>query len=119
MKPVKVTRTDLLEKVQANRSAHRSEFIKAQEGYRKIVIEELDKALRDARENRGIRTVIALQPPQDHTEDYDKVIAMLQMSVDEIIEIEEDDFNCYVMDNWQWSAHAKFLNSTYAAGARP
>ena len=49
MNDVKVKREELLAKVRANRDAHRSLFLLAQEGYRKLVIEELDKMLADAR----------------------------------------------------------------------
>jgi hypothetical protein len=45
MNDVKVKREELLSKVRANRDAHRSLFLLAQEGYRKLVIEELDKML--------------------------------------------------------------------------
>lgn len=119
MDTVKVDRKGLLMKLEVNRDNHRALFLKAQEGYRKIVIEELDKSLRDAREGRNIRTMIALQAPQDHTDDYDNVIEMLKMSVDTTVEIAAHDFQCYVMDKWQWAATANFLNSTYASGERP
>jgi hypothetical protein len=39
MNTVKVKRDELLAKVRANRDAHRDLFLKAQEGYRKLVIE--------------------------------------------------------------------------------
>jgi hypothetical protein len=113
---MKVKRSDLLEKLITNRDGHRALFLKAQEGYRKAVIEALDKALKDAREGREYRVYIALQAPEDHTDDYDTVISMLTMSVDLDIEIEQHDFQCYVMDKWQWAAHANFLNTTYASG---
>lgn len=116
MNSVKVKRGELLEKLQTNRDGHRHLFLKAQDGYRKAVIEALDKALTDAREGREYRIYIALQAPEDHTEDYDTVISMLTMSVDEDIEIEQHDFQCYVRDKWQWAAHANFLNTTYASG---
>lgn len=116
MNSVKVKRGELLEKLIANRDGHRALFMKAQDGYRKAVIEALDKALKDAREGREYRVYIALQAPEDHTEDYDTVISMLTMSVDADIEIEQLDFQCYVRDKWQWAAHANFLNSTYATG---
>jgi hypothetical protein len=40
--------------VRANREAHRNLFLKAQEGYRKLVIEELERMLADARAGRRI-----------------------------------------------------------------
>jgi hypothetical protein len=69
----------------ANRDSHRHLFLKAQEGYRKLVIEELDRMLADAKAGRPIRRSISLTEPSDHTKDYDRVIAMLEMSVDDTV----------------------------------
>jgi hypothetical protein len=118
MNTVKVKRDELLAKLEVNRSNHRQLFLDAQEGYRQMVIQELDKSLNDAREGRAIRTHIAMQAPQDHTDDYDNVVAMLGMSVDEVIELDAHDFQCYVMDKWTWAAAANLLNSTYAGTVR-
>lgn len=114
MNTVKVAKAELLAKVRDNRANHRDLFVQAQIGYRKMVIDELDKSLSDAREGRAIKTHIALQAPSDHTDEYDNVLAMLEMSVDEVIELEAHDFQCYVRDKWQWAAAAHMLNSTYA-----
>lgn len=117
MNTVKVQKDQLLMKLQINRESHRALFLKAQEGYRNLVIAELDKSLKDAREGREIRTYIRMEAPQDHTSDYDNVIEMLRMSVDDTIELEAHDFQCYVMDKWQWAQAAFLANSTYAAAA--
>jgi hypothetical protein len=118
MNTVKVKKEELLSKLQANRNSHRALFLKAQEGYRALVVEALDKALKDAREGREIRTYIRMEAPQDHTSEYDNVIEMLRMSVDDTVELEARDFQCYVMDKWQWAAAALIANSTYAAAAK-
>jgi hypothetical protein len=85
MNPVKVKRDELLTKVRANRDAHRDLFLKAQEGYRKLIIEELDRMLADAKEGRLIQRSVTLTEPSNHIKDYDRVITMLEMSVDETI----------------------------------
>lgn len=115
MNTVKVKKEDLLSKLLVNRENHRSLFLKAQEGYRALVIAELDKSLKDAREGREIRTYISMDAPEDHTDDYDNVIEMLQMSVDTEITLLAQDFQRYVLDKWQWSQAALLRNSTYAA----
>lgn len=117
MNDLKVKRQELLTKVRANRDAHRSLFLLAQEGYRKLVIEELDKMLTDARAGLPIKRSASLTEPSDHTKDYDRVIAMLEMSVDDTITLEAQDFDQYVMDNWDWSRFALSTNTLYAAEA--
>jgi hypothetical protein len=71
MNTVKVKREELLTKVRSNRDAHRTLFLKAQEGYRKLVIEELDRMLADAKAGRPIQRSINLAEPADHSADYD------------------------------------------------
>jgi hypothetical protein len=73
MNDVKVKREELPSKARANRDAHRSLFLLAQEGYRKLVIEELDKMLSDARAGLPIKRSVSLTEPSDHTKDYDRI----------------------------------------------
>ena len=117
MNAVKVKREDLLTKVRANREAHRELFLKAQEGYRKLVIEELDKMLADARAGRRISRSINLAEPTDHSSDYERVIMMLEMSVDDAIVLGADEFDQYVRDVWSWSYQTTPMLMSYAAGA--
>lgn len=117
MDTIKVRTNELLEKMTVNRKAHRELFLKAQEGYRKDVIAELDKMLADVRSGKEIRRVITLPVPEDHTDDYDCVITMLQMCTEPIIEICQSDFQMYVMDNWSWKRQSLATNSFYASKA--
>jgi len=114
---VTVFRTELLKKIKHNRGAHHDLFLKAQVGYRKEVIEELDKMLEDARNGKNIRRTISLPEPIDHTKDYDMIIAMLEMSVDEKIMIDNNQFNQYVLDDWAWKQLATATNVRYALTA--
>jgi hypothetical protein len=114
MNTVKVKREELLTKVRANRDAHRTLFLKAHEGYRKLVIEELDRMLKDAKEGLRIQRSVTLTEPSNHVKDYDRVITMLEMSVDDTITLEAHDFDRYVMDNWDWSRFALATNTAYA-----
>jgi hypothetical protein len=115
MNTVKVKREELLAKVRSNREAHRTLFIKAQEGYRKLVIEELDRMLKDAKEGLRIQRSVTLTEPSNHVKDYDRVITMLEMSVDDTITLDAQAFDRYVMDNWDWSRFALATNTAYAA----
>jgi|SRR6516165_205015 len=117
MNTVKVKREELLTKVRSNRDAHRTLFLKAQEGYRKLVIEELDRMLADAKAGGPIARSINLVEPSDHTEDYDRVLAMLEMSVDDTVILGAEEFSQYVLDRWTWSRFAISTNQSYAAGS--
>lgn len=117
MNIVKVKRTELLSKIKANRKTHRDLFLKAQVGYRKDVIDELDKMLSDARSGKNMRTSINIPAPEDHSEDYDCIISMLEMSTEKIITISAGEFQMYVMDNWGWKMDVLRTNSFYASKA--
>lgn len=116
MQTVKVKRADLLEILTKNRQSHRGEFETAQAVYRQRMIELLDQRLADAKAGRAIKRYIELPEPEEHTEDYDRVIKMLEMSVDDIIEITQDQFSVYVMNNWRWSDSFASNTRSYASG---
>lgn len=117
MDAIKVKKSELLETVQKNRDNHRKIFLEAQEGYRVAAIAELDKMLTEAKQGKQIRRSLALTEPVDQTRDYDRVIRMLEMSQDEIIELQEHDFMQYVLDDWGWKRQFLLSNSVYSATA--
>lgn len=117
MKDVKINKEKLLNCLKVNRTQHRTIFEEAQKGFREEVIKQLDARLQDAREGRQIDIRIALQEPTDQTSDYDRAIRMLEMSEDEIIELSELDFECYVLDNWAWKRNFLISNVGYSQTA--
>ena len=117
MKDVKINKTKLLEALKANRETHRTIFLEAQEGFRTEAIKHLDQMLEDARNGKEIRQNIGLVEPRDQTADYDRAIRMLEMSEDDVIELSELDFECYVLDNWSWKNQFLISNSSYSATA--
>lgn len=115
MNAITVDKLDLLEKLKANRNEHRKIFLEAQTGFRQAAIRELDSMLADARTpDKKIRRTVNLVEPVDQTKDYDRAIAMLQMSVDETIQLDEHDFRAYVQDEWNWKAQFNSSNRMYS-----
>ncbi len=117
MKEVKVNVVDLRATMEANRKTHADEVAEAWIGYRASAEAKLKAALRKLRKDGKFEGVY-LAEPQDHTGDYDRVLAMLNMTVDTQITLTASEFDQYVRDNWTWALGAKMLNSTYAAAAR-
>ena len=102
MRTVRLNRDEVVASVQENRDSHRSVFEEALEGYRDRWIKELERRLHDVRRGREINQYFSLPEPEDHTDDYDRILTMARMSVDDVIELSEDDFAMYVMDQWSW-----------------
>jgi len=53
----------------------------------------------------------------DQTRDYDRAIAMLEMSVEGEITVSEADFRTFVMDDWNWRSQFKHSNMAYLVGS--
>lgn len=113
MKTVKVDKKKLIVIVRANRERHVSIFEEAAKNYRAAVITELDRMLEDARQGRKIRRAIQLAEPFNQTEQYDRVLRMLELSLDQEIELTETDFAQYVMDDWNWMRQFTQSNRSY------
>lgn len=118
MNEIKVNKTELLAALTKNRTEHREIFLEAQENYRKAVIAELERSLADARAGRQIRVNITLVSPVDQTKDYDRAIRMLHMSMDNIIELDQQEFSSYVLDDWSWKRQFTASNINYSAKLR-
>lgn len=104
---------ELLGVLRENRGKHRAMFLEAQEGFRKRAIAELDRSLADARAGNEVRLTVHLPQPEDHTEDYDREIRMLEMHRADQVMIRAHLFDQIVMDRWGWSASFNATNSAY------
>jgi hypothetical protein len=111
---VLVDKDELLGVLRANRDSHRGAFLKAQQGFRERAIAELDRSLADARAGNDIRlSILHLPKPEDHTEDYDREIRMLEMHQEPTVRIRASLFDQIVMDRWGWSAAFNATTTAY------
>ena len=115
MKEVKVEVSQLKVKVAANREQHRGLFERALEGYKEAALEELVQRIDDVKSGRVLGVNLFLQVPEDHTREYDALLEMLEMSVDQQITLTWSEFRKYVMDDWEWKEAWIGSNSAYMA----
>jgi hypothetical protein len=54
-----------------------------------------------------------LDEPHSHVKEYNKVIARMEMTVDETIHISHTDFDKYVLDDWAWKRDFAATASLY------
>ena len=116
MESIKVNKAELISTLEQNRAKHRQIFEEACVGYQKAVIKELEAQLKRAREGIRRSMLVNIPAPVDQTKEYDRAIAMLKMSVDNEVMLSERDFQCYVLDDWDWKQ--KFLISSSAYSQR-
>jgi len=100
----------LLESLQKNRETHLSEYKDALSNYKKLLVEELEKLTKDAKDGKKLDHEIPLRRPESHGREYDQAITMLQMTSETEIMIDGQTFAKLVMDDWDWQ-HSFTVNT--------
>lgn len=113
MDKVTVNRHELLNTVKSNRANHEDEFKKLRAAYHQACINwcrgEADRLEREG----GEIEYKSLPRPQSHIKEYNLIVQMLEMSVEEEIELTHSQFARYVMDQWEWSEDFGSLKTMY------
>jgi len=102
---IKANIDELLNTIIFNRDNHRDTFEQALTNYHNKAIEEFEKRIERIKKNKDFSLYVNIPVPEDHTEDYDRVIKMLQMhkkAGEDFIEISEHQFSMYICDEWAW-----------------
>ena len=103
---VKVQKTELLSKMKDNREQHQKdvqELLVSRNEETKEYFSSLAEKLASSPEFQP-KENIKFPLPVDNTGSYDRAIKMVEMSVDDEIELTEDQFDKLVMDNWEWKS---------------
>lgn len=111
---ITVKKDDLIERLKANRDAHRAEYDAACSVYRERCIEEIEHMLADARSG-VIRRNLTLPIPEEHTEDYDRAIDMLEWAQSDTIDLTQQEFATLVRNQWGWLQSFTSNTSSYIA----
>lgn len=138
---VLVSRTRLLKTLHENREKHSRDYKQAVIDYKDVALERsskaLDKAKRDLESNFaavvhkinnfdpenvsvGDRVTILqavafdLRVPEDHTKAYDVAIQMADWEVNDNVELTQAQFQCFVLDDWDWKRDFERLQRSYA-----
>jgi hypothetical protein len=113
MEDITVDKQNLIDIITANRDNHRAKFVEAFEKFKVEVEKNLADRLKEIRKGTVPSLNFALPVPVDHTRDYNRIIRMLELSVDEHIVLSERDAQMYVMDQWDWSAQFAASTANY------
>lgn len=102
MDKVTVRKAELLEAVKKNQGEHRAIFEEALEGFKAEALVALNAEIARIKEGKKRQVVVMVNPPEDHSHDYARVVKMLEMSIADEIELDNEQFAKYVMDDWEW-----------------
>ena len=114
MRTVKVNKGALLDALKANRANHRQRYEKAFDGYTKECQRVLEAHLEELKKGGRHVVLFSENAPDDHTPEYDQLIKMLEMSIETEIELTYQEFQRYVMDQWEWRHGWEMSNSKYS-----
>jgi hypothetical protein len=110
---ITVAKPELLKVLKANRDQHRELYEEAWAGYCKAARAELEESLKRIKAGKPIPRYLVAVAPEDHTNDYEDVIAMLEMAINDEIELTQAQFKQYVQDDWGWKEQWVTSNTQY------
>lgn len=113
MREVTINKNELRERVQQNRNKHRALYEEAREGYYKQVEKFFKEQLKRVRAGEDFVSYFNDPVPEDHTDDYDNVLDMLDMALGANITLSNQEFRQYVRDDWGWKTTFTATTSTY------
>ena len=109
---IKVNKIDLITKIKENKKNHVEEYAKAVIAYKKEALRQLIDLTKKV--NKGeLNVKLELTTPIDNAENYNKVIEMFVWEVEEIVELEQNEFLEYVQDETEFARIAKMSNTAY------
>ncbi len=114
MSEVRLSKEDVLVALSNNRDNHLAKFEEAMEGYKEQAIKTLEEHIAQIKANDPQRVILALPLPEDHTEDYERAIDMLQWSLDDEVVLNRQEFRTYIQDDWGWKQEFESTYSLYA-----
>ena len=110
---VNVKRLELLEMLKKNKAIFISEYKQAMIDFKQKMIGELEAALIKANAGELEKLYISVSPPTDHSDDYQEVIDMMEVSVDDVINLDSEAFKAYYKNEWSWTNQFKTLVGSY------
>ena len=116
MNSVKIERKKLLYIVTENRAKHVEQYLEAIEDYKVAALKIAKENLKTAKtgDMQRLKTTRVLPPaPVSYEHNYNRAIRMLELSADDVVELEEAVFNQLVLDEWGWKQQFATMAASY------
>ncbi len=121
MRIVRVDREELKKVLAENLEKHNAEYLVTASAYAAASVTCMEHAIANLKKGRMVdlsQALSGLNRPVSYRLDYERVIKMVEMSQDTVIELTETEFSQYVMDQWAWKDSYRGLTSSYAGKVR-
>ena len=110
-------RLELLDIVRANKEKHIKEFVEAVVDYKQLVVKVAAQNVEIAATDTTQKQFKSWPTtPTSYEDSYKRAIRMLELSIEDVIEVEEDVFNQLVLDEWNWRNQFTASTMSYKAG---
>jgi hypothetical protein len=115
MQNITISVNKLMDIVKENKIKHDYIFDTAVSGYWVKAEEVLKGKLAQVQKKEEINNYLNLSYPSNHSDDYERVIRMLELTTDDKVNLTAKEFDNYVRNQWDWR-NAFLLNySGYTA----
>ena len=114
MKTVLVKKEVLLRKLIENKKIHIKEYNDTMIGWVETAIKQLkDKIETLEKDPSDADLYFNLSKPKSYEKNYDVAIGMLEMEVSNNVQINSEEFQKYVNDEWDWTESFKHMSTIY------
>jgi hypothetical protein len=110
---ISVNKAKLIEQIKKNKENHIVEYDKAVIAYKEEALKQLNEQIKKVEEG-SLNAKLNLITPINNAVNYDKIIEMFEWEVNEVVELEQNEFNEYVQDETEFAVQAKFSNTMYS-----
>jgi hypothetical protein len=104
---VNVSRKELLAKLKENLAVHQKDYEEACVGYKTLLERSLVEFLTKCKSlnEDGVLKLQIPNPskPVSHEKEYREIIDMMEVSVDDVINLDSESFKAYFKNEWAWS----------------
>ena len=112
---VNVKKNDLLKHLVANQKKHKADIAEAlkmrRQNIRAALLEAVNKI--DSSKEYQPSDMIRFPMPQNRDHDYEKAIQMVKMTTDDVIQLDQNQFEMLVMDQWGWKSELISTSALY------
>jgi hypothetical protein len=120
MEKVTVKVETVVTALKENYERHKKEYAEAYDGYKRqaktLLEERLEEVAASSSETDQESLRFDLQPPEDHRDDYERAIGMLEMTTDEETRITSTQYAAFIQDKWSWQREWAHSNKSYTRG---
>lgn len=99
---VLVEREWLLGKLREGLEQHQSEYDLAKARYCEMAEGRCEDLLRDLQRGQAVRIEFSKPMPIAFDEEFERIIGMLENSVDDEVQLDEEQYAAYVQGRWSW-----------------